>query len=57
MKFKEYNGLDLSKLAVEILENWESNKAFEKSIALRVPLVSNVQATKGMLFCRNRLLL
>ena len=35
MKFKEYNGLDLSKLAVEILENWESNKAFEKSIALR----------------------
>jgi isoleucyl-tRNA synthetase len=35
MKFKEYNGLDLSKLAVEILEYWESNKAFEKSIALR----------------------
>ncbi len=35
MKFKEYNGLDLSKLAVEILENWECNKAFEKSIALR----------------------
>ncbi|MCH1558410.1 MAG: isoleucine--tRNA ligase [Flavobacteriaceae bacterium] len=35
MKFKEYNGLDLSKLAVEILEDWESNKAFEKSIALR----------------------
>ena len=35
MKFKEYNGLDLSKLAVEILEDWETNKAFEKSIALR----------------------
>ena len=35
MKFKEYNGLDLSKLAVEILEDWECNKAFEKSIALR----------------------
>ena len=35
MKFKEYNGLDLSQLAVEILEDWESNKAFEKSIALR----------------------
>ena len=35
MKFKEYNGLDLSKLAVEVLDDWESNKAFEKSIALR----------------------
>ena len=35
MEFKEYNGLNLSQLAVEILEDWESNKAFEKSIALR----------------------
>ena len=29
MKFKEYKGLDLSKLAVEILDDWENN-SFEK---------------------------
>ena len=35
MKFKEYKGLDLSKLAVEILDDWERNNSFEKSVTLR----------------------
>ncbi len=35
MKFKEYKGLDLSKLAVEILDDWKRNNSFEKSVTLR----------------------
>ena len=35
MKFKEYKGLDLSKIASEVLNDWEKNKSFEKSINLR----------------------
>ena len=32
MKFTEYKGLDLPKVAGEILEFWEDKKIFEKSI-------------------------
>tara|TARA_B100000767_G_scaffold105993_1_gene101773 strand:- start:5747 stop:9154 length:3408 start_codon:yes stop_codon:yes gene_type:complete len=35
MAFKEYNRLNLSKIAKEILKDWDSNKSFEKSITLR----------------------
>ena len=34
-KFKEYKGLDLPKVADEILEFWKSENIFEKSIAIR----------------------
>ena len=30
MAFKEYKGLDLSKVADEVLSDWEKNKSFEK---------------------------
>ena len=35
MAFKEYKGLELSKIAKEILKDWDSNQSFEKSISLR----------------------
>ena len=35
MAFKEYKGLDLSKVADEVLSDWENNKSFEKSISIR----------------------
>ncbi len=35
MAFKEYKGLDLSKIAKEVLKDWDSNQSFEKSISLR----------------------
>lgn len=35
MKFKEYSGLDLVATGNEILERWQQNKAFEKSLELR----------------------
>ena len=35
MAFKEYKGLDLSKVADEVLGDWEKNKSFEKSISIR----------------------
>jgi len=35
MKFTEYKGLDLPKVAEEILEYWEENSIFEKSISSR----------------------
>ena len=35
MKFTEYKGLDLPKVAEEILNYWEENNIFEKSIATR----------------------
>ena len=35
MKFTEYNGLDLPKVAEEILQDWEENNIFEKSISSR----------------------
>ena len=35
MKFTEYKGLDLPKVADEILEYWETNNIFEKSITSR----------------------
>ncbi len=35
MKFTEYKGLDLPKVAEEVLEYWKKNQIFEKSIALR----------------------
>ncbi|MGS2763443.1 isoleucine--tRNA ligase [Sinomicrobium sp. M5D2P9] len=35
MKFTEYKGLELSGLAEEILNYWEENSVFEKSITLR----------------------
>lgn len=35
MKFKEYKGLDLPKLADEVLDFWKSEKIFEKSISSR----------------------
>ena len=35
MAFKEYKGLDLSKVADEVLSDWEKNKSFEKSISIR----------------------
>ena len=35
MAFKEYKGLDLSKVADEVLGDWEKNKSFEKSIMLK----------------------
>lgn len=35
MAFKEYKGLDLSKVADEVLGDWEKNKSFEKSINIR----------------------
>ena len=35
MKFTEYNGLDLPKVAEETLQYWEENNIFEKSISSR----------------------
>ena len=35
MPFKEYKSLNLSKIAKEILKDWDSNQSFEKSISLR----------------------
>ena len=35
MAFKEYNRLNLSKIAKEVLKDWDSNKSFKKSITLR----------------------
>ena len=35
MKFTEYKGLDLPKVAEEILQYWEDNNIFEKSISSR----------------------
>ena len=34
-KFKEYKGLDLSQINKEMLEQWDANDAFRKSIATR----------------------
>ena len=34
-KFAEYKGLDLPKVAAEILQSWEENNIFEKSITSR----------------------
>jgi len=34
-KYKVYNGLDLPNVAKEVLEKWEANKVFEKSISIR----------------------
>ena len=34
-KFAEYKGLDLPKVAEEILQYWEENNIFEKSITTR----------------------
>ncbi|WP_339707590.1 isoleucine--tRNA ligase [uncultured Kriegella sp.] len=35
MKFAEYNGLDLPKVAEEILDYWKENQIFEKSVSTR----------------------
>ncbi len=35
MKFTEYKGLDLPKIASEVLQEWEANNIFEKSITSR----------------------
>ncbi|MEM9142732.1 MAG: isoleucine--tRNA ligase [Bacteroidota bacterium] len=35
MKFSEYKGLDLPKLAEEVLDYWKANAIFEKSISYR----------------------
>ena len=35
MTFKEYDGLDLVKVADEVLQEWKKNGAFEKSLELR----------------------
>ena len=35
MAFKEYTGLDLSKVAKGVLKDWDSNECFKKSISLR----------------------
>jgi isoleucyl-tRNA synthetase len=35
MKFAEYNGLNLPKVAEEVLEYWKENQIFEKSISSR----------------------
>lgn len=35
MKFAEYNGLDLPKVAEEILAYWKENQIFEKSVSTR----------------------
>ncbi len=35
MKFKEYKNLDLSQINKEILEVWDKNKTFEKSLSTR----------------------
>ena len=35
MKFKEYKGLDLSALAAEVLEQWDADNTFGKSISTR----------------------
>lgn len=35
MKYNEYKGLNLSQLAKDVLADWEKNKTFEKSIAIR----------------------
>ncbi len=35
MTFKEYGGLDLTGVAEEVLQQWESESAFEKSLELR----------------------
>jgi len=34
-KFKEYKGLDLPKIADEVLDFWKKEKIFEKSISIR----------------------
>jgi isoleucyl-tRNA synthetase len=34
-KFAEYKGLDLPKVAEEILDYWKENEVFEKSISTR----------------------
>ena len=35
MKFNEYKGLDLAKIADEVLEQWDTNDTFHKSITTR----------------------
>ena len=35
MKFKEYKGLDLPKIASEVLAEWKENDTFAKSISIR----------------------
>ena len=35
MKFKEYKGLDLPKIASEVLAEWKDNDTFAKSISIR----------------------
>ena len=35
MKYREYKGIDLSKVGEEILQYWKTNKIFQKSISLR----------------------
>ena len=35
MKFKEYKGLDLPKIATEVLTDWKQNDTFAKSISER----------------------
>ena len=40
MAFKEYKGLDLSKVADEVLGYWEKNKSFEKSVNINLFLGS-----------------
>ena len=32
MAFKEYKRLNLSKIAKEVLKDWDSNKSFEKRL-------------------------
>lgn len=34
-KFPEYKGLDLTKVANEILQYWQENNIFEKSVSTR----------------------
>ena len=35
MKFQEYKGLDLPKVGDEVLQFWNDNQIFEKSITTR----------------------
>jgi isoleucyl-tRNA synthetase len=35
VKFREYKGLDLTKVADETLQFWEENEIFQKSISSR----------------------
>ena len=35
MKFKEYKGLDLAKIADEVLARWDEENTFEKSLSTR----------------------